>query len=145
MSKRAKIITIALVLVLLLTIGLTSFALAQNSTDQGNNTSEEPSQSYTDRVASILGIDEEQLIDACKQARQETADAWIDKCLQRAIDNGCINEQEANQVREWWQNRPQDSLEKLAKCARFHIRSEICQHRLLHHPKLCPELGCPCE
>jgi len=71
------------------------------------------------RAAEILGIPEEELIAATEQARlelQQEAQERIrernEERLQNAVDNGTITEEEANQIREWWQNRPA-ALDKL--------------------------------
>lgn len=71
------------------------------------------------KVAAILGIPEEQLSEAIEQARQELQAEVQERIqerqeerLQEAVENGTITEDEANQIREWWQNRPA-ALDKL--------------------------------
>ena len=147
MSKRVKIIIVAVVAVLLLSIGFTTLVSAQESQGEEADTTQEtqeegvctckgPFQNYISKVADILEIEEEELINACNQARQQTADEVMDRCLERAMGNECINEQEANQIREWWQNRPKEALQDMGQCARVHLRAAKC-HRLIH--------CCPCE
>jgi hypothetical protein len=71
------------------------------------------------KVADILGISEEQLTAATEQARQELQAEMQERIqerqeerLQNAVENGVITEDEANQIREWWQSRPA-ALDKL--------------------------------
>ena len=78
-----------------------------------------PKDAVIAKVADILGITVDQLTDATEQARlelQQEAQERIrernEERLQNAVDNGTITEEEANQIREWWQNRPA-ALDKL--------------------------------
>ena len=71
------------------------------------------------KVAAILGISEEQLTAATEQAIQELQAEVQERIqerqeerLQEAVENGTITEDEANQIREWWQSRPA-ALDKL--------------------------------
>ncbi len=70
-------------------------------------------------VAASIGITEEQLVDAIEQAMQnlqakvqERIQERHEKRLQDAVANGTITEDEADQIREWWESRPA-ALEKL--------------------------------
>jgi transcriptional regulator with XRE-family HTH domain len=83
--------------------------------DEGVN----PREAVLSKVADILGITVEQLTDATEQAREELrAEAHErirernEERLQNAVENGVITEDEANQIREWWQSRPA-ALDKL--------------------------------
>ena len=76
------------------------------------------------RAAEILGIPEAELTAATEQARlelQQEAQERIrernEERLQNAVDNGTITEEEGNQIREWWQNRPA-ALDKLRPAER---------------------------
>lgn len=71
------------------------------------------------KVADILGVTVEQLTAATDQAREELrAEAQErirernEERLQNAVENGVITEDEANQIREWWESRPA-ALDKL--------------------------------
>lgn len=83
--------------------------------DEGVN----PRDAVLSKVADILGITVEQLTEATEQAREELrAEAQErirernEERLQNAVDNGVITEDEANQIREWWESRPA-ALDKL--------------------------------
>ena len=85
--------------------------------DLGEGT--DPKDAVIGKVADILGISVEQLTDAIKQARQELrAEAQErirernEERLQNAVEEGIITEDEANQIREWWESRPA-ALDKL--------------------------------
>jgi hypothetical protein len=76
------------------------------------------------KVAATLGISEEQLTAAIEEARQELQVEVQERIqerqeerLQEAVENGTITEDEANQIREWWQNRPA-ALDKLRPAGR---------------------------
>lgn len=68
MSKKVKVLIGILVAVLMLTLGGTAIALADDTTAPADNTTR---LSILDRVAQILNIDKQTLTDAFNQARQE--------------------------------------------------------------------------
>ena len=109
MSRKMKIVVSALVLVLLLTAGGAAVVLA----DEG----EEPApvlqtgeNGLLARVAAILDIPEEDLADAFEQAReemwQERHGEARDEALARAVAEGLLTEEEAGEIKEWWEQRP---------------------------------------
>ena len=57
-----------------------------------------------------VAIDSEQLKDALKQARSELRDEALEKWLQNLVDDGKITEQEAGELLDWWQSRPDVEL-----------------------------------
>jgi hypothetical protein len=78
-----------------------------------------PKDAVLSKVAETLGISVEQLTDATEQAREELREEAQERIrerqeerLQNAVENGVITEDEANQIREWWQSRPA-ALDKL--------------------------------
>ncbi|UCC60295.1 MAG: hypothetical protein JSV02_00275 [Dehalococcoidia bacterium] len=121
MSRRAKIITITIAMLLLITVGLTTFVLAQESAETEVDIAENPKQTFISKVANILGIEEEQLVNAFKQAHQEMKAEFFERCLQHALDNECINKQEADQIREWQQSMP-DVLQDCGQKMRLRLR-----------------------
>ena len=66
-----------------------------------------------------VAIDQEQLKDALKQARQEMRQEALENWLQKLVDDGEITQEEADQLLEWWQSRPdvQLPLPRLARRA----------------------------
>jgi hypothetical protein len=112
MSKKVKILVSVLVAVLL-TVGGATAVLAQND---GATPTQEPSTtasvatanttSLLARVAQILGISEETLTNAVKQARQEMRDEAFIRRLDKAVVKGLIDEDEAKAIKDWWGQRP---------------------------------------
>jgi predicted secreted protein len=105
MSKKLKIILSALLAVVVLTAGVASIALAQTPPPQ-----QPPPEGkgLLARVAEILGgnVTEQRLIDAFKQANLEIRNEAINKALERAVKNNRINQGQADQIWQWWQQRP---------------------------------------
>ncbi len=59
------------------------------------------------RVAEILGIDEQKLVDAFKQARQEQQQKALDKWLKKLVEKGVLTEEQAKAYRDWVESRPE--------------------------------------
>lgn len=60
-----------------------------------------------DRVAEILGVDVTDLGDALDQAREEYKDAKMDERLDQAVADGAITQEEADEIRDWLDARPE--------------------------------------
>lgn len=114
MRKHWKLTLIALAAVLVLTMALTTnvFAQEEASTTQG------PLQTFISKVATILGIDEAQVTAAVEQAAQETRDEMVQQGLQKAVDNGNLTEEQATEIQEWWESRP-EALQQPGALGRF--------------------------
>lgn len=118
MRKRTRFLVITIAAILALTIGLTTTAFAWGpSGEKGGGM-----QTFISKVAGILGLQEEQVADAFKQARQEMQDEALEQRLQKAVENGRITEEEADQIRGWWQDRP-EALEKFGSPGRLQSRN----------------------
>ncbi|MBA7674018.1 hypothetical protein ES703_82225 [subsurface metagenome] len=103
MSKRMKVLVSVLVAVLMLVGSGSAIAMAQEE--------EEPAplveaNGLLARVAEILGIPEEDLIDAFGQARQEMREDVFYEALDKAVAEGIITEEEAEEIAEWWEQKP---------------------------------------
>lgn len=103
MSKRAKILVSALVVVLLLTAGATVTVMAQE---------EKPTPPpvrgvLIARVAQILGIPQKDLVNAFRQAQQEIRQETFARALDKAVEQGRLTEEEATKIKEWWQQKPE--------------------------------------
>ncbi|MCX6003087.1 MAG: hypothetical protein NTX46_01390 [Chloroflexi bacterium] len=68
------------------------------------------------KVAAILNIDEQALLSAFQQARAQLRDENVVEALDKAVANGKITQDEANQIQSWWAQRPA-ALEKLMPSA----------------------------
>ena len=110
MSKRIKIIISALVVVLLLTMGATMTVMANDGEPEEELLPpgvEAEVRGLVARVAEILGIDQEDLVAAFNQARQEMRVEAFDRFLDKAVEQGRIASEEAGEIREWWEQRPE--------------------------------------
>ena len=64
-------------------------------------------QALMTKVAGILGISEESLVNAFKQARQEMREEVFNKALDKAVGNGKLTQDQADKIREWVKQRPE--------------------------------------
>ena len=101
MWRKKKLIVIAVLAAVLLAGSMGGVALAQ--TDNGDD--DQP-KTLMERVAEILGVDQQELEDAFDQAKSEMRDEALDSYLEGLIAEGEINEEEAEQYKTWWQGKP---------------------------------------
>jgi len=101
MSKRVKILISVVVAILLLAMGTTATVMAQEEPPEVS------AKGLLARVAEILGIPEEDLINAFNQAQQEIREEAFDKWLDKAVERGLITQEKANEIKEWWEQRPE--------------------------------------
>jgi hypothetical protein len=59
------------------------------------------------RVAEILGLEEQQVQDAFNQARGEIQDERLEEKLAKAVEDGYLTQEQADQLREWHDARPE--------------------------------------
>jgi len=109
MSQKVKILISALVIAVLLTMGGVTMVMAEG--EEGTTPPPEATaKGLLKRVADILEIDTEALIDAFKQAQQEMReDAFISR-LNQAVEEGSITQEQAEEIIEWWELRPDDEI-----------------------------------
>jgi uncharacterized protein YehS (DUF1456 family) len=70
-------------------------------------------ESVMKKVAVKLGVTEQALIDAFKQASQEMQTSKLQNALKNAVTNGRLTQAEASQIETWWAQRPA-ALDKFA-------------------------------
>jgi len=121
MSRKMKVLVSVLVTIILLTVGGTTIALAQDDEEleEGELTTEEvegilpdeESDSLLARVAEILGTSEEELRDAFRQAREEMIEERFEgalySMLDKAVEEGLLSDNESQEIREWWEEKPE--------------------------------------
>jgi len=117
MSKRMKVMISALVAVLVFAIGGTTMALAQNDEEPEEDEPIEAglpafaSSELFSRVAEKLGITEEELMEAIQEAREEVSEEtftdYLYQLLDRAVEEELLSEPEAQEIRDWWEDRPE--------------------------------------
>jgi len=117
MSKKIKVLISVLAAVLLLIIGTATAVMAQdNGSASTSNTT--VTRGLFARVAANLGISQEELTDAFQQARQEIRQEmrqmWQErrqeaflKAIDKAVGKELITQDEADDIIEWWEQRPE--------------------------------------
>ena len=65
------------------------------------------SKSFASRVATILGLGDEEVKDAFNQARREIDDEAIQRKLGHLVEQGVIDQAQADQDLDWYRNRPE--------------------------------------
>ena len=110
MSKKLKILISALLVAILLTVGATATVMAQGE-EETTPPSEESGNTLLGRVAEILGIDEEELTAAFEQAQQEMSEETFIRALDKAVEEERITREQANEIIEWWLEKPDDAIE----------------------------------
>ena len=110
MSKRMKVLIAVLVAVVLLTAGGAATVMADDGSTATSNTTN--TRGLLARVAGILDIPQEDLANAFEQARQEMRGEAFMKYLDKAVEKGCIDEDDADEIKEWWEQRP-EALDRL--------------------------------
>ena len=115
MSKKLKVLISALLVATLLTVGTTATVLAEGEEDEDTTavTEEETKEGFLNRVADILGIEKEDLVNAFEQARQEMCGAAFTDRLNEAVAEGLITQEQADEITGWWLQRPDEALGKL--------------------------------
>ncbi len=99
------------VIVGLLTVAITAGAvLAQGGDEDGKSAID----SFTSRVAAILGLEESVVQDAFTQAKQEVAEdrqaaskARLQDKLDQMVENGSITQEQADDYMAWLQSKPE--------------------------------------
>jgi len=114
MSKKMKVLISVLAAILLLAIGGTAMVMAQEEPEEESTplALEAEASGLLARVAGILEIDEEDLVNAFEQARQEIQEEAFINRLNQAVEEGRITQQEADEIGEWWEQRPTDEIEE---------------------------------
>jgi hypothetical protein len=88
-------------------VGVVSLAGVGFASAHGPGDSGEGRDEVQNRVAEILGIDVTDLGDALQQAREEHRTAEMDARLDQAVVDGTITQEEADEIRDWLDARPE--------------------------------------
>jgi len=118
MSKKMKVLVAVLAAILLLSVGGTAMVMAQE--EEPTPTPEAGANGLLARVADILGISQEELGNAFRQAQQEMRQDTFLRFLDKAVEQGRITQEEGDEFLEWWEQRPET-------CDRLLLRARICQ------------------
>ncbi len=104
-SKRMKVLVSVLAAVVLLTAGGATAVMADDGSVPTSNTAN--TTGLLPRVAEILDIPQEDLVNAFNQARREMREEACIRYLDKAVEKGRITEEEADEIREWRAQRPE--------------------------------------
>jgi len=106
MWRNRKIIVAVLVGALLVTGLIGGVALAQDNAGGTPANTNDSQPKLLERVAEILGIDQQQLEDAFAQARTERQDAALQNYLDKLVAEDKITQDEADEYWTWWHSKP---------------------------------------
>ena len=132
MSRRIKVIISVLVAVVVLTVGSAATVMADG---EAIPPPEAGAGCLRARAAQILGIPQEDLTNAFEQAREEireeccigageqvqerVGEEALIRVLDRAVGKGYIDEEEAEEIRQWWEQRPEVMERLLLRATSF--------------------------
>ena len=122
---------IAMALIAALAVGIPAAVAADSSDAAPTQTAvtdeQRPGQEIISRAAEILGIDEETVGNAFRQATQEMMTERHQERLQNAVENGLITEEEAAEIQAWFDSRPDcmDGLGPLGEQNQFMERNRM--------------------
>jgi len=103
---RFKKATIAVLLVAVILVGsLAGLALAQT----GTSDTAQP-KTLLERVAGILGIDQQTLSNAVGQAQREMRNEAVDSYLKNLVEKGVLTKAQADAYATWYKARPDTPL-----------------------------------
>jgi len=108
MSKKVKTLISVLVVALLLAVGATT-VMAEGE-EETTPPPETGTNGLLERVADILEIDQEDLIDAFKQAQQEMREGTFIRALNQAVEEGLMTQEQAGEIIKWWEAGPDDEI-----------------------------------
>jgi len=112
-SAKKFIIVLALAAVLAI-VSVGGVVLAQGNGDEDANQPEARQAALLERVCEIYeantgtAINAEDLQNAFTQAQSETHTAAMEARLAQMVENGVIDETQAQELQEWWESRPED-------------------------------------
>ena len=102
MKRKRWFIASLTVVVLVLGIGGGTILAQESTTSDGT-----PRQSIFSRVASILGIEEQQVEDAFQQAAQEIQDERVQQRLAMLVERGVLTQEQADEYKAWLDAQPE--------------------------------------
>ena len=97
MRKRWIIVSVVMAA---LAIAITGGAIMAQDED------EDSSKTFAGRVAEILGLEEDTVADAMKQAKEDMRDEAVKAKLDALVEDGKMTQEDANAYLEWLQSEP---------------------------------------
>ena len=153
MWKDKKFTILASVLAAILVIGASAgIVLAQNGDDGAgphDGMLPGPEDSILPRVAQILGIDQQKLVEAFQQARAEYREQHpprqpnLEQRLEEAVQEGKLTQQQADEVKAWLAKRPANPKDNPEQFKEW-LDSRPSDIPMLQPHKFCPWGFPPC-
>ena len=113
MWRNKKMVVVAVIAAILLAAGIGGAVYAKTGGTATGNTVLNQAANVTSsndtlmaRVAKILGIDQQKLQDAVKQARGDMQNEKLDKYLTNLVSQGKITQAQADKFTTWWTSKP---------------------------------------
>lgn len=108
MSKKIKALVAVMVAILVLTAGSAAMVMAQDEEPPPPPPEQEAEANpFLQKIAEILGISVEELNSIFQQARQELKQDAFQQFLNRAVEEGRLTQEEADEISAWWGQRPE--------------------------------------
>ena len=108
MSRKIKALVAVMVSILVLTAGSAAMVMAQDEEPPPPPPEQEAEANpFLQKVAEILGISVEELNSVFQQARQELKQDAFQQFLNRAVEEGRLTQEEADEISVWWEQRPE--------------------------------------
>ena len=108
--KSKKFITVISVLLAVILLGVSAGVVFAQ--DDVNPRDDNP---ILTRVAEILGIDQQDLENAFKQAMEEQREQRMDQYFQKLIEDGQLTQEQADQYRNWLESKPDIPMPRQGK------------------------------
>jgi hypothetical protein len=112
-STKKFIIAMVLAAVLAI-VSVGGIVLAQDNGDKSVNQPDSQYSALLERVCEIYAVNTDDDIDpealkvAIAQARSEVQAAAMEAHLAKMVENGVIDETQAQELKDWWESRPED-------------------------------------
>ena len=110
--RRSKKFIVAVVLATVVLVGGVGGAVLAQNGNEGENQPQSQRVVLLDRVCAIyeentgVAIDSEELQKAFNKAQDEMRAAAMEARLAKMVENGVIDEAQAQELQEWWESRP---------------------------------------
>ena len=104
MWRGKKLIIVAALAAVLLAGGIGGVVAAADNGEEG--TPHAAQDDLLARVAAKIGVDEEALAQAFAEAKEELRTEALEAKLQALVDEGKLTQDQADELSEWWQGKP---------------------------------------
>lgn len=112
MKKHLKYVAIGAVAIAILAATIGGAVAFADSPGGDDEVAAGPAQVFAGKVADALGLSQDEVANAFREARQEMAEGAMQQRVENALEEGIITQDEATEILDWWQDRP-EALEKL--------------------------------